>query len=98
MTDFAAQVKYDILPYVNGEGLDIGCGDCRPHDFLVGVDIKAGLTRALTLDAIVQAHGQIVTKVIKTIFAVGSIGNICKICLPAFHQSQMILIFVGRSL
>lgn len=44
MTDFAQAVKWDILPYVNGEGLDIGCGDGRPHDFMVGIDSKAGST------------------------------------------------------
>lgn len=42
MTDFASAVKWDILPYIYGEGLDIGCGDARPFDWLVGVDIKPG--------------------------------------------------------
>lgn len=42
MTDFASQIRWDILPYINGEGLDIGCGDARPHDWLVGIDIKPG--------------------------------------------------------
>lgn len=41
-SDFAAAVKWDLLPYTNGDGLDIGCGDARPHDWFVGVDIKAG--------------------------------------------------------
>ena len=44
MTDFAAAVKWDILPFINGEGLDVGCGDNRPWDWPVGVDIKAGTT------------------------------------------------------
>lgn len=44
MTDFAARVKWDLLPYAYGEGLDIGCGDARPLDFMVGVDIAAGTT------------------------------------------------------
>lgn len=44
-TDFAAQVKWECLPYVNGDGLDIGCGDYRPHDWLVGIDLKAGQTQ-----------------------------------------------------
>jgi ADP-heptose:LPS heptosyltransferase len=30
------------LPFINGEGLDIGCGDNRPHDWMVGIDLKAG--------------------------------------------------------
>jgi len=44
MTDFASSVRYDILPYINGEGLDIGCGDNRPWDWLVGVDNTPGTT------------------------------------------------------
>lgn len=44
MTDYARMIKWDLLPYVNGEGLDIGCGDARPHDWMVGIDIKAGTT------------------------------------------------------
>ena len=44
MSDFAAAVKWDLLPYINGEGLDIGCGNARPHDWMVGVDIAAGTT------------------------------------------------------
>ena len=43
-TDYAKMVKWDLLPYSNGEGLDIGCGDARPHDWFVGVDIAAGHT------------------------------------------------------
>lgn len=42
MTDYASMIKWDLLPYINGEGLDIGCGDSRPHDFMCGVDIKPG--------------------------------------------------------
>lgn len=44
MTDFASAVKWDLLPFINGEGLDVGCGDFRPWDWLVGVDIKPGTT------------------------------------------------------
>lgn len=44
-TDYAKMIRWDLLPYCNGEGLDIGCGDARPHDFFVGVDIKAGNTQ-----------------------------------------------------
>jgi len=44
VTDFASAVKFDLLAYTNGEGLDIGCGDARPWDWFVGVDIKAGTT------------------------------------------------------
>lgn len=44
MTDFALAVRWDLLPYTNGDGLDIGCGDARPHDWFVGVDIKGGST------------------------------------------------------
>lgn len=43
-TDYAKMIKWDLLPYINGEGLDIGCGDARPHDWMVGVDIAAGQT------------------------------------------------------
>jgi len=42
MTDFARAVKWDCLPYMVGEGLDIGCGDSRFFDWAVGVDIKPG--------------------------------------------------------
>lgn len=42
MSDFASAVKWDLLPYTNGDGLDVGCGDARPHDWFVGVDIKPG--------------------------------------------------------
>ena len=35
-------VKWDILRYAVGEGLDIGCGDARPHDFMIGIDIRPG--------------------------------------------------------
>ena len=38
----ALSIKWDLLPYCYGQGLDLGCGDCRPHDFMVGVDIVAG--------------------------------------------------------
>ena len=42
MSDFASAVRWDLLPYINGEGLDIGCGDARPHDWMVGIDHAAG--------------------------------------------------------
>lgn len=42
MPDYASMIKFDLLPYINGEGLDIGCGDARPHDWMVGIDIKPG--------------------------------------------------------
>lgn len=42
MSDFASAIKWDLLPYTNGDGLDVGCGDFRPHDWFVGVDIKPG--------------------------------------------------------
>ena len=42
MSDFAATVKWDLLPYTNGDGLDVGCGDARPHDWFVGIDNKPG--------------------------------------------------------
>ena len=54
MSDFASKVKWNLLPYTNGEGLDLGCGDARPHDWFRGVDIKAGSTQKgpnLILDA-----------------------------------------------
>jgi ADP-heptose:LPS heptosyltransferase len=35
-------VKWDILPYINGDGMDIGCGDARQHDWMVGIDCKPG--------------------------------------------------------
>ena len=44
MTDFASAVRWDLLPYINGEGLDIGCGDARPHNWMVGIDIAGGTT------------------------------------------------------
>ncbi len=40
----AFAVKWDALRYINGQGLDLGCGDARIHDWLVGVDIKPGTT------------------------------------------------------
>ena len=43
-TDFAQAIRFDLLPYINGEGLDLGCGDARPWDWMVGVDSKAGNT------------------------------------------------------
>lgn len=45
LSDFASQIRWDILPYSNGEGLDVGCGDARPHDWFVGIDIKPGTTQ-----------------------------------------------------
>lgn len=41
---FADLVKWDILEYINGQGLDIGCGDARPHDWMVGIDKVPGKT------------------------------------------------------
>lgn len=38
----ALEVRWDCLPYINGQGLDLGCGDFRIHDWLIGVDINAG--------------------------------------------------------
>lgn len=40
----ALSVKFDILPYVNGKGLDLGCGDARPWDWFKGVDGRPGTT------------------------------------------------------
>ena len=39
------EVRWDILPYVSGQGLDLGCGDSRPHDWMVGVDRAPGTTQ-----------------------------------------------------
>ena len=44
MDDFAQAVRFDILPYTVGDGLDVGCGDARPWDYIVGIDCKAGTT------------------------------------------------------
>ncbi len=44
-TDFASMIRWDLLPYINGDGLDVGCGDARPHDWMVGIDIKPGQTQ-----------------------------------------------------
>lgn len=44
MSGFAEQIRWDILQYAVGDGLDLGCGDARPHDWLVGIDTKAGQT------------------------------------------------------
>lgn len=40
--DFAASVRYDALEFCWGEGLDLGCGDARPWDYMVGIDNRAG--------------------------------------------------------
>lgn len=39
------EVRWDILKYVSGQGLDLGCGDSRPHDWLVGIDRQPGTTQ-----------------------------------------------------
>lgn len=44
MSDFAGTIKWDLLPFINGQGLDLGCGDARPHDFMMGIDLNAGTT------------------------------------------------------
>src|SRR3990167_466310 len=41
----ALSVKFDILPYINGQGLDLGCGDTRPNDWMLGVDARPGTTQ-----------------------------------------------------
>lgn len=38
----ALQVKWDLLAYCYGLGLDLGCGDARPHDWFHGIDCKPG--------------------------------------------------------
>jgi hypothetical protein len=66
LSDFALAVKWDLLPYINGDGLDIGCGDARPHDWMVGIDIKPGtgqkgpnqIRDARTLDRYFAAESQ----------------------------------------
>lgn len=42
MSDHALAVKWDLLPYINGRGLDLGCADARPHDWMHGIDIQPG--------------------------------------------------------
>jgi SAM-dependent methyltransferase len=42
LSEHALAVRWDLLPYINGQGLDLGCGDARPHDWMIGVDIAAG--------------------------------------------------------
>lgn len=42
MADEALAVKWDLLPWAYGNGLDLGCGDSRPHDFIHGIDIRPG--------------------------------------------------------
>ncbi len=37
-------IRWDVLEYCNGQGLDIGCGDARAHDWMVGIDLKPGTT------------------------------------------------------
>ena len=41
-TDYAQAVKWDLLQWCYGNGLDLGCGDGRPHDWFHGIDSKAG--------------------------------------------------------
>lgn len=38
----AMSVKFDLLEHAWGKGLDLGCGDVRPHDYFVGIDIRPG--------------------------------------------------------
>ena len=45
MTAYSDAVRFDLLPYINGEGLDLGCGDARPWDWMVGIDINPGTTQ-----------------------------------------------------
>ena len=42
MAGEADAVKWELLPYINGEGLDLGCGDARQHDWMFGIDTKPG--------------------------------------------------------
>lgn len=42
MSEHALAVRWELLPYINGQGLDLGCGNARPHDWMVGVDLAAG--------------------------------------------------------
>lgn len=39
------EVRWDALPYISGQGLDLGCGDSRIHDWLVGIDKNPGTTQ-----------------------------------------------------
>lgn len=34
----AAKIKYDIVPYTRGRGLDIGCGGFKAYEHFIGVD------------------------------------------------------------
>lgn len=34
----AAKIKYDIVPYTRGKGLDIGCGPYKAYNHFIGVD------------------------------------------------------------
>lgn len=38
--DESAKVKWDIVPYTRGRGLDIGCGPWKPFEHFIGVDNK----------------------------------------------------------
>lgn len=41
----AMEVRWDALRYISGQGLDLGCGDNRIHDWLIGVDKNPGTTQ-----------------------------------------------------
>ena len=34
----AAKIKYEIVPYTRGQGLDIGCGPFKAFPHFIGVD------------------------------------------------------------
>ena len=34
----AAKIKYDIVPYTRGQGLDLGCGMYKAYPHFIGVD------------------------------------------------------------
>ena len=34
----AAKIKYDIVPYTRGKGLDVGCGGFKAYQHFIGVD------------------------------------------------------------
>ena len=38
----AMAVKWDVLKYAVGKGLDLGCGDSRPQDWMIGIDGRPG--------------------------------------------------------
>ena len=49
-----------------------------------------------TLDAFIQAHGHVITQVVKTKFGVGAIGDVCSIGFFARYHAQLVLVFVRR--